>query len=606
MRKLINCLCVLLFLLITHNIIQAQDFTVEIPTTDAFGHYLPPIKAGGSHQFQIEVTNNTSDTTTVSIDKNSLGADISSWVSIDNNSLKLFPSQSKNFLLTIKVPAGTCDCDFIMDLYFDAKDKDGDEHQFNYSSQIIIVDNSPPLAPTFSVSQTSTTIFITSWYSWDERSNIYTTRNQSAGIGGIKTYKLEIINPNGTIKKTVTKKVTDDNYYTFKDLNSNTNYKARVTAYDLVGNAKASEKSATTAPPKPAGLVFSNITYIDATLFWLHSAGATGYNVYRVSGSANTKLNSSPITSNSYKIEGLGPNTAYNFNVIALSNVGPSDRSDNAQVTTLPLPEITGSSTVCSGSYTYTIQDLLSGYTVSWSSSSHLNKQSSSGSSATFVKISDGSGWIGANIIAPNARVLELEKKYVWLGVPETPTSLIHPVFGCTVGEINVNLVSGASTYKWIISGGEIVVPVSGTNTYTGPSGTIFVDPIDGPHGFIVYVRGENACGVSSYYTKQIDTDCSGGITPLSLETGLMISPNPASDIIKVELIDNESIDVFGNNDKQKINVRLFNKMQTLVYSNITYQNKFDINVSNLPNGIYQLQVIYNGKKYGKQILIQH
>ena len=344
MRKLFNYLFVLLFVLATHGLIYAQDFTVEIPTTDDYAHYLPPIKAGGSHQFQIEVTNNRSDTCTVSIDKNSMGIDVSSWVTIDNNSQKIFPSQSKNFLLTINVPAGTCDCDFVMWLYFDAIDKHGNNHPFDYYPQGIIVDNSPPSSPTFTVSQTSTTIFVNSWDSWDDRSNTYTVWNPSAGTSGIKTYKIDIKNPNGTIAKSITKDFTDYNYYTFNNLNPNTNYKASVTAFDLVGNSRTTEKSATTAPAKPTGLTFSNITYIDATLSWSPSAGATGYNVYEFKNDEHTKLNNFPIAGNSYKIEGLDPNTKYTYAVRALSNVGPSDMSNNVEVTTLALPIILGSS----------------------------------------------------------------------------------------------------------------------------------------------------------------------------------------------------------------------------------------------------------------------
>ena len=60
---------------------ESQDFTVKIPSTDDCGHYITPIKAGGSHQFQINVKNNRTDTCTVSIDKSLMGT-VSSWVSI--------------------------------------------------------------------------------------------------------------------------------------------------------------------------------------------------------------------------------------------------------------------------------------------------------------------------------------------------------------------------------------------------------------------------------------------------------------------------------------------------------------------------------------------
>lgn len=73
MRKLINYLCVLLFVLATSGIIQAQDFTVEIESTYASNNYIKPLKAGETHEFQVKVKNNTSDTCTVSIDKDAMG-----------------------------------------------------------------------------------------------------------------------------------------------------------------------------------------------------------------------------------------------------------------------------------------------------------------------------------------------------------------------------------------------------------------------------------------------------------------------------------------------------------------------------------------------------
>jgi len=96
MKKLSPILCVLLFILAAYRPFYAQDFTVQIPSTDNCGHYIKPIKAGGSHQFQINVKNNRADTCTVSIDKSAMGT-VSIWVSIDNNSQQIFPSQSKNY-----------------------------------------------------------------------------------------------------------------------------------------------------------------------------------------------------------------------------------------------------------------------------------------------------------------------------------------------------------------------------------------------------------------------------------------------------------------------------------------------------------------------------
>jgi len=161
MKKLFDYLCVLTILLSTTGLVSAQDFTVTIKSTDNYGGLITPLKPGSSHQLQINVKNNRQDTCTVSIVKNAMG-EVESWVSIDNNSQSIFPAQSKNFLLTINVPSNAEDRDYILWLSFNAYDKDGNNHSFDYTAQTIIVDNSLPHTPTFFIDQTSTTIFVNS------------------------------------------------------------------------------------------------------------------------------------------------------------------------------------------------------------------------------------------------------------------------------------------------------------------------------------------------------------------------------------------------------------------------------------------------------------
>ena len=65
MRKRFYYFCVLSVLLTTNGLISAQDFTVKIKSTDDYSGYIKPIKAGGSHPFQIKVKNNRDDTCTL-------------------------------------------------------------------------------------------------------------------------------------------------------------------------------------------------------------------------------------------------------------------------------------------------------------------------------------------------------------------------------------------------------------------------------------------------------------------------------------------------------------------------------------------------------------
>jgi len=603
MKKLMNYFCVLLFLLATHGLVHAQDFTVKIESTDASNHYFEPLKAGGSRQFQIMVKNNTSDTCTVSIDKDDMGY-VSSWVSIEDNEQELFPSQSKNFLLTITIPSNATEGIYEMFLYFNAYAKNSSHNNsFEYFTQLIIVDNSPPDAPTFSIGQkTSTTLSITSWSSWDQFSNKYSFQTGSADKG-IKEYKIYIETQQGSVVNSIIKQPSDATNHTFKYLTPNTIYKACVTATDLVGYSTTTKKSVTMPPAKPTGLAFSNITYIDVTLSWSTSAGATGYDVYKVVGNTNTKLNNSPITGNSYSISGLNPNSTYTFNVIALSNVGPSDRSNNASVTTLALPPITGSSTICSGAYTYTIPGLVYGYTISWSHSPNLHKQSSTGSTANFIKTSNGSGWIGASITAPNQRVLELTKKNVWVGTPKidyfeynNDLCLLPYVIWHLYPESNV-------TYHKLECNG--ITLESNNGVYN-----IYADPVifNIPRGQAkpVFVYAGNVCGtellnISSLY-RPTYADCGDEIiSPFDVGNKLIIFPNPANDYIEAYL---ENLTEEELLDNEKLHIKIINSNSIPVYNGTTQQKRFQINTSSFSEGVYYLLVQYKNQKYSTIILI--
>ena len=84
MKKLLNIFYVVLILFLTVAV-NAQDFTVIIPSTDDASNMIKPLKPGDSHELQIKVKNNLEATCTVSINKNTM-AEVQSWISIANNS----------------------------------------------------------------------------------------------------------------------------------------------------------------------------------------------------------------------------------------------------------------------------------------------------------------------------------------------------------------------------------------------------------------------------------------------------------------------------------------------------------------------------------------
>jgi len=131
MRIYLKTLFAVMLLLFVNKFALAQDFKVTITSTDDCSGYLKPLKAGNSLQFQIAVKNNRADTCKVSIQKENIGY-VSSWISIDDNSQDIFPGQTINFLLTIKVPTSAAEGEYSMFLNFNAFDKKNNNHSFIY------------------------------------------------------------------------------------------------------------------------------------------------------------------------------------------------------------------------------------------------------------------------------------------------------------------------------------------------------------------------------------------------------------------------------------------------------------------------------------------
>jgi len=443
-----------------------------------------------------------------------------------------------------------------------------------------------PNAPTFSTTQSSTSINVSSWYSWDQYSNNYTVHNESAGRGGIATYTVALKNSDGTTKVTKSFDAKDNASYTFNNLTANTNYKVKVTATDVAGNANSLEKSTPTAPDKPKNLVFSSTEYTRTTLSWDVSAGATEYNVYSHKDGMDLKINSSPIITNSYTINDLEPNSTYTFNVIAISNAGQSDNSDNATVTTLQLPPIEGPSVICSGINSYSINNLLSGYSVSWSCSANLDCTYSSGSSANFNVIGDdGQAKIQATLSCANCKDIVITKE-IWVGNPsfmldgDTEIGIREPGVASVLydefqGITNVNWTRGGAIAS--VTGGAVVAKFrAGSRAGYGE----------------VYATATNGCG-----SKE------NRLIVHVKESWYAVYPNPTRDILNIK-IDNDKIS--KRNQAKEIEVRLYDRSMSLKKYKKLKSTMITLNVSDLKSDMYILQLKIGDEIYGEKIIVSN
>lgn len=583
------------FILASGSIAQAQDFTATGPTNNVANNIIYPLKAGSSIQLQVKLKSNRKDTCTVSLDKNSMGY-VGDWITIDNNSQKIFPNQEVTFQFTVKPPTGTLDNEYPLWLAFNAYDKYNNNHPFSYNILTIIVDNTPPDVPTVRVEgKTSKSISI-SFNSFDFRSAHYTANAPTSGIGGIKTYTLTIQNPQGSITSKTANANDISSYYTFGGLSPNTPYAVRVTATDLASNSSTSPAQlATTPPAAPTNLSVSNTTYCSALLTWDASGGATSYTVYDVTTSPRVKIGTVPATSSTVTNLIAGGTTKYY--VTAENSFGVSDVSSTVTVTTpsVPVPTLAGPALVCSSSVTFTASEIPSGCSISWEHSLNLSPTVTAGNYATFTPNGNGLGWVTARFASCGGYGLYSPQSTVWVGTPSGIT--IFGRNGMKRGGIAAYTVKEAAiqcinSYSWDADGGM--------NPYGSTSSSSFRAKATGCGTGDIYCTVSNACGGAEFGNLTVDIFCE---TP-----SYAVSPNPASTELTVSIlrtdsqtasrseISNETIDYVKIYD---LNGNLKKTLQCKGSRSAT------VNVSDLREGTYILEAGNSKFSEKQQILVR-
>ena len=575
MKKITLALATMALLLFINNKTLAQDFTVAIGTTDKCAGYIQPLKAGASIQFQIKVTNNRTDTCTVSIDKGPMGI-TSSWVTIDNNSQVLFPQQSATFLLTVNVPSNTQEGTYVMFLYFNAYDKANLNHPFNYNAQTVIVDNTPPSVPSFLVSPTSTKVSVSSCSSFDAMSSIYTNYNSSSGIAGIKSYTITLENPDNSVKGTQTINATSGNSYTFENVSPDTNYKVKVTATDLAGNASSKEIAATTAPAPPT-LSSSTKSFCHITLNWSVSGGATSYELFNSTASQPVLLTTT--TDTSFVVAGLTSGTNNKFFVKAFNSSGLGSDAGNIlsdSTLSVPAPTIIGPTSICSAGASFTVTNLPAECSLEWNHGAGLTLFSSSGNSATFKATGDSVSWIEATIdsgCGTASKTINVDA-----GTPKPGPIRIE--FNAPPKRFTaiINGMVSAISYNWYLDG---VLIYNTTST-----AVIFQRQLNNcGHVYYVDVAMVNGCGTSLISHAEVsEPPC---------YNSYIVYPNPVSTEINITQNTNLSVSTGIENYEPKV----IKSIKIIDNNGFTFiSKKFDkaakeasINISGLKVGSYQI-----------------
>ncbi len=194
------------------------------------------------------------------------------------------------------------------------------------------------------------------------------------------------------------------------------------------------------------------------------------------------------------------------------------------QVTSAPsAPYITGTRRlVCSGGESFTLHNIPSGNTFTWTSSSNLSTSNPTANPCTFVSTGNGSGWVKATLSTDCYETIVSFD--VWSGAPvissiDGPQGAPNNYWAYYSAELESSL-SAPTDYNWILS------PLNGNYVYEHGANGINVNCdilFSSTGNYQLIVQAQNTCsapGFGPYYVRGIYVYNSYYI---------MISPNPTT-----------------------------------------------------------------------------
>ena len=259
---------------------------------------------------------------------------------------------------------------------------------------------------------------------------------------------------------------------------------------------------------------------------------------------------------------------------------------------------ITGTSPVCTSGSTFTLNNPPANSTVNWTHSSNLTYISGQGTDNYTVRAAsssiNGMGWVKA--IVNSSSAIDTLTKDVWVGNPGQPITdpSGYPTYQMTLGQMKtIRVVSAPGNpyqYVWNITGS--ITKLSGGGTQCTVEATT-----TGLGNF--YVNSINTCGTSVTGGGSVNVSSGGG-------GGILLSPNPVNNILTIEINNKNTPDNLNNINSKTSELRVYDKMMNLKMKKTFTGVKTEINVRNLKQGVYILQIISGNKNYTKEIMVSH
>ncbi|MCP4181148.1 MAG: T9SS type A sorting domain-containing protein [bacterium] len=274
----------------------------------------------------------------------------------------------------------------------------------------------------------------------------------------------------------------------------------------------------------------------------------------------------------------------------------PSDCPYNSSgIEYYSVPPATGSYVICS-SESYSGLNI-SGASYTWYGDNIT--MSGSGSTGTATKISNGEGWIKANIYSTySGTTVTTAKKDIWIGSPGQPTTTPsgYPTVQLSLGSIlSIRLANApgatGSNYVWDITGS--IQKISGGSN-------VCVAEATGYGSGNYRVKTSNECGLSSTGGGSVYVKESGGGWPMMVS----LFPNPAKSVLNVEIQQQnveQSRTYYTDENKE---VYIYDKQNKLIRFEKIVGNSKQINLNGLKPDLYFVKIKIGDDIYNEKLII--
>jgi hypothetical protein len=268
----------------------------------------------------------------------------------------------------------------------------------------------------------------------------------------------------------------------------------------------------------------------------------------------------------------------------------------------ISLYRISGPSIVCSSGGSFTVNNLPTGATITWSQGPNLTRTSAQGANpCTFSSTGSGSSWIRATVVI-GSNTITLPDKVVWSGIPQVSAYGNHivdiqtgmPISDFCYGRANeakaVHLAGEAhiSDWDWRVSYGQ-VFPYGVDDQYA----TIYPNDY---YSFMLEIRAGNACGYSGWarmYTNVVNCR----------SHHLVFTPNPTIGETILSIESDSKEEAFDENAEWEMEIYsqslLLMKKKTRQYGQSTR-----IQTADWKEGVYIVRVLYKGEVLTGKLMV--